>query len=139
MDEDTSPSLLGAAFVTGNSSDNGKAKSLWGHRWRYGGEWLSSRVIVMRLPLYGALHWAECGGNSMGLILETRSSTIFGSIAYGKRSSTWRRRARHTFWAFHRKMVLRLQSARKQQVNSDALSKELDPRRRHHVYMMRHQ
>lgn len=30
MDEDTSPSLLGAAFVTGNSSDDGKAKSLWG-------------------------------------------------------------------------------------------------------------
>ena len=121
MDEDTSPSLLGAAFVTGNSSDDGKAKSLWGHWWSYGGEWLSSRVIVMRLPLHEALHWVYCGGNSMGLILETRSSTIFGSIAYGKRSSTSRQRARHLFWAFHRKMVPRPQSARKQQKSTQTL------------------
>jgi len=46
---------------------------------RCGGCAISSHEIVMRLP--GHIH---CSGNSMGLILEARSTIFFGSLAYGK-------------------------------------------------------
>lgn len=51
MDEDTSPRFLGSCYcrefslATGRQRVSGATVELWG-------EWLSSRVIVMRLPLY---------------------------------------------------------------------------------------
>jgi len=45
-----------------------------------------SRFIVMRLPFFLSLSWErEQGGNSMGLILDARSPSLFLKVvAYGK-------------------------------------------------------
>lgn len=76
----------------------------------------------------------------MGLILETRSSPIFRICSLLKAECDLMSTSKAYTLDLPSHDGTASPSARKHQVNSDALSKELDPRpNKHHVYMMRHQ
>jgi len=87
-------------------------------------EAFSSRMIVMRLPFSCCANSER--GNSMGLILDARSSPLFsfGSIAYGKRRRLMKMRTQ-TLGLLSEQVLFNFEA-----VVSEALSKELDPRRR---------